>query len=339
MSAYELFFKSVLKHSDTEFAHSAAKRVVQAAGVVRPGVRADASLRTNALGREFPTPFGIAAGFDKNAQMVIGLGALGFGHVEVGTVTPRPQQGNPRPRQFRLVADRSLINRMGFNNEGLEAVASRLERVKQQSRRPVVGVNIGKNKTTPEESAADDYAVCAARLAHLADYLAVNVSSPNTPGLRGLQDVDRLEPILAGVLEQSGTKPVLVKIAPDLDDDAVADIATLVSRLGLAGVIATNTTISRKGLVTDAHRLDEIGAGGLSGPPLRRRSLDVLRLLREALPKDTTVISVGGVQGGLDVHERLMAGANLVQGFTEFIYSGPAWAQRVNKDLAALGAA
>ncbi|HIY65673.1 MAG TPA: quinone-dependent dihydroorotate dehydrogenase [Candidatus Agrococcus pullicola] len=339
MSAYELFFKSVLKHSDTELAHSAAKRIVQAAGVVRPGVRADATLRTKAMGREFPTPFGIAAGFDKNAQMVIGLGALGFGHVEVGTVTPRPQPGNPRPRQFRLVADRSLINRMGFNNEGLEAVAARLERVRRERRRPVVGVNIGKNKTTREESAAADYAVCAARLAPVADYLAVNVSSPNTPGLRGLQDVERLEPILAGVLEQAGSTPVLVKIAPDLDDDAVADIAALVSRLGLAGVIATNTTISRKGLVTDAQRLDEIGAGGLSGPPLRRRSLDVLRLLREVLPNDTTVISVGGVQGGLDVHERLMAGANLVQGFTEFIYSGPAWAQRVNKDLAALRAA
>lgn len=336
MTAYDLLFRSVLKHSDTEFAHTAGKRVIQTAGVARPGVRADKSLRTRALGREFPTPFGVAAGFDKNAQMVIGLGALGFGHVEIGTVTPKPQPGNPRPRLFRLPSDRSLINRMGFNNEGVEAVATRLERVRQEQRRPVIGVNIGKNKTTSEADAAADYEFCAERLAPLADYLAVNVSSPNTPGLRGLQDVDRLEPILTGVLERAKSTPVLVKIAPDLDDQAVTDIAGLVTRLGLAGVIATNTTIERFGLETAEQQLDEIGAGGLSGPPLRRRSLEVLRLLRDALPADSTVISVGGVQGALDVHERLQAGANLVQGYTEFIYSGPGWAHRVNTDLAAL---
>lgn len=336
MTAYDLLFRSVLKHSDTEFAHTAAKRVVQAAGVARPGVRADKSLRTHALGREFPTPFGVAAGFDKNAQMIVGLGALGFGHVEIGTVTPRPQPGNPRPRLFRLLDDRSLINRMGFNNEGVDAVAARLERVRAERRRPVIGVNIGKNKTTPEELAADDYAVCAARLAHFADYLAVNVSSPNTPGLRGLQDVDRLEPILSGVLERANNTPVLVKIAPDLDDQAVSDIAALVTRLGLAGVIATNTTIDRSGLQEDAARLEEIGAGGLSGPPLKRRSLEVLHLLRDALPANNTIISVGGVQDALDVHERLAAGANLVQGYTEFIYAGPGWARKINKDLAVL---
>lgn len=336
MTAYDLLFRTVLRHSDTEFAHNAAKRIMQAAGVARPGVRADASLRTRALGREFPTPFGVAAGFDKNAQMVIGLGALGFGHVEIGTVTPRPQPGNPRPRLFRLIDDRSLINRMGFNNEGVEAVASRLERVRSERRRPVIGVNIGKNKNTPEEYAGEDYAICAARLAPLADYLAVNVSSPNTPGLRGLQDVDRLEPILTGVLERAENTPILVKIAPDLDDQAVSDIAALVARLGLAGVIATNTTIDRAGLLEDEARLDQIGPGGLSGPPLKRRSLEVLHLLRDTLPRESTVISVGGVQGALDVYERLQAGANLVQGYTEFIYSGPGWARRINTDLAAL---
>ena len=339
MSAYDLLFSGVLKHLDTENAHVLGKRVVQAAGLARPGVRAAPSLRTRALGREFPTPFGIAAGFDKNAQMVLGLGALGFGHVEVGTVTPVAQEGNPRPRLFRLVGDRSLINRMGFNNEGADAVAERLERVMSNSRRPVVGVNIGKNRSTAVEDAAADYVRCARRLGHLADYLAVNVSSPNTPGLRGLQDAEQLEPILSGVLEEAGRTPVLVKIAPDLDDTAIDAVADLVVRLDLAGVIATNTTISRSGLTADPGRIAEIGDGGLSGPPLARRSIEVLRLLRGALPSDSTIISVGGVQGGFDVHERLVAGANLVQGYTEFIYSGPGWAHRVNGDLTALRSA
>lgn len=336
MSAYDLLFRGILTHFDTELAHTLGKRAIQAAGVARPGVRADPALRARAFGREFPTPFGVAAGFDKNAQMVLGLGALGFGHVEVGTVTPRPQPGNPRPRLFRLVQDRALINRMGFNNDGAAAVAARLETVMQERRRPVVGVNIGKNRDTDVADAVSDYAACAERLAHLADYLAVNVSSPNTPGLRGLQGIDQLEPILTAVQDRAGRTPVVVKIAPDLDDEAVTDIADLVRRLGLDGVVATNTTVSREGLSATEERLAEIGDGGVSGPVLRARSLAVLRLLREALPTESTVISVGGVQGGLDVHERLLAGANLVQGYTEFIYSGPGWARRINRDLALL---
>lgn len=336
MSAYDLLFRTALRRFDTETAHTLGKRAVQAAGLLRPGVRADTSLRTRAFGREFPTPFGVAAGFDKNAQMVLGLGGLGFGHVEVGTVTPRAQDGNPKPRVFRLVHDRSLINRMGFNNEGADAVAERLETIMQAQRRPVVGVNIGKNRDTPVEHAAADYAECARRLGHLSDYLAVNVSSPNTPGLRGLQGIDELEPILTGVQEHAGSTPVAVKIAPDLDDQAVVDIAQLVRRLGLAGVIATNTTISREGLTAPAATLEAIGDGGLSGPLLRRRSLEVLRLLRQELPERTTLVSVGGVQGALDVHERVLAGADLVQGYTEFIYSGPGWARRINRDLALL---
>lgn len=336
MKLYDALFAGILQHLDTELAHTLGAVVVRAAGAVRPGVRADPILRTTALGREFPTPFGVAAGFDKNATMLLGLGALGFGHVEIGTVTPKPQPGNPKPRLARLVEDRALINRMGFNNEGVSAVAQRLRAARSVRKRPVIGVNIGKNKVTPLEGAVDDYRTAASALAPFADYLAVNVSSPNTPGLRGLQDEAQLEPILSSVLDAAGDVPVLVKIAPDLDDEQIAGIAGLVTRLGLAGVIATNTTISREGLVTDAAAVAAAGEGGLSGPVLAQRSLAVLRLLREALPADATIISVGGVVTAHDVLERLDAGASLVQGYTSFIYEGPGWARKVNRELARL---
>lgn len=336
MKPYDLLFAGILKHLDTEMAHRLGAAVVRAAGAVRPGVRADPILRTKALGREFPTPFGVAAGFDKNATMLLGLGALGFGHVEVGTVTPLPQPGNPKPRLARLVADRALINRMGFNNEGVAAMAERLRAARAVDRRPVIGVNIGKNKVTPLAGAVDDYRSAASALAPYADYLAVNVSSPNTPGLRGLQDEAQLEPILKAVLGEAGTVPVLVKIAPDLDEEQIGGIAQLVTRLGLAGVIATNTTISRDGLVTDPAVVAAAGEGGLSGPVLAQRSLEVLRLLRHALPQQSTIISVGGVVTAADVLERLDAGASLVQGYTAFIYEGPGWARTVNRELAKL---
>lgn len=336
MSLYDVLFDRVLRHFDTELAHSLGAIVVRAAGAARPGVRADPILRTRALGREFPTPFGIAAGFDKNATMLLGLGALGFGHVEVGTVTPKAQPGNPKPRLVRLVDDRALINRMGFNNEGIEAMADRLRAARSDGRRPVVGVNIGKNKSTPLESAADDYRAAALELAPHADYIAVNVSSPNTPGLRGLQDEAQLEPILSGVVEAAAGVPVLVKISPDLDDDQIVGIAQLVTRLGLAGVIATNTTISREGLKTDPETVAAAGGGGLSGPLLAARSMEVLRLLRQTLPEDATVVSVGGVVTAHDVLARLDAGADLVQGYTSFVYEGPGWARAVNRDLATL---
>lgn len=336
MKAYDLLFSGILRHLDTELAHTLGAVVVRSAGRLRPGVRADPILRTRALGRDFPTPFGVAAGFDKNAHMLLGLGALGFGHVEVGTVTPKAQPGNPKPRLARLVDDRALINRMGFNNDGAAAVAERLREARSNPKRPVIGVNIGKNKVTELEHAADDYRSAAAQLAPYADYLAVNVSSPNTPGLRGLQDETQLEPILTGVLAASGSIPVLVKIAPDLDDEQIRGIGQLVTDLGLAGVIATNTTISREGLRTDAAAVAAAGDGGLSGPILAERSLAVLRILRDALPEDATIVSVGGVVSAADVLERLDAGASLVQGYTSFVYEGPGWARQINRDLAAL---
>src|SRR4051794_475676 len=241
--------------------------VIRAIGAVPPvasALRRRATRRgseVHPLGLVFPTPFGLAAGFDKNAVGVAGLGALGFGHVEIGTVTHLPQSGNPKPRLFRLPADRALINRMGFNNQGAEAVARRL--AGRPPGAPVVGVNIGKSRAVDVDDAIADYVASTRLLAPVADYLAVNVSSPNTPGLRGLQDLDRLEPLLAAVRNAAAGVPLLVKIAPDLGDDAVRDIGALVLRLGLAGVIATNTTVGRAGLRTPAHEVERIGAGGL----------------------------------------------------------------------------
>ncbi|HEU4466905.1 MAG TPA: quinone-dependent dihydroorotate dehydrogenase, partial [Agromyces sp.] len=257
----------------------------------------------------------------------------GFGHVEVGTITALPQPGNERPRLFRLVADRALINRMGFNNGGADAAAGRISRLSRRTHRPVLGVNIGKSRVTPVERATEDYVRSAKVLAPHADYLVVNVSSPNTPGLRGLQELDALAPLLEAVRQAAGRTPLLVKIAPDLEDAEVVRICELVTRLGLDGIIATNTTISRSGLVTPAADVEAIGAGGLSGAPLAARSLAVLRLIREHVPASLCVISVGGVETAEDVQERLDSGATLVQGYTAFIYRGPLWARQVNRGL------
>ena len=287
----------------------------------------------SAFGLNFAGPFGLAAGFDKNAVAIKALGELGFSHVEIGTVTALPQPGNPKPRLFRLLADRALINRMGFNNEGAEAVAKRLAalRAKNLKDLPVIGVNIGKSKVTPVEDAAGDYQKSARLLAPLADYLAVNVSSPNTPGLRSLQSVEALEPILKAVLVEAGSKPVLVKIAPDLADEDILAVADLAKRLKLAGVIATNTTISRANLKTDAAKVAAIGDGGLSGAPLQARALEVLVLLKKHLGDSLAIVSVGGVETAEDAQERMKAGATLVQGYTGFIYRGPFWARRINR--------
>ena len=328
---YRAFFRVVLLRLDPETAHHAAMLAIRALGrspqvayrLRRRSVRRGRQVA--AMGIDFPTPFGLAAGFDKNAVGLRGLGALGFGHVEIGTVTAKAQPGNPKPRLFRLPADGALINRMGFNNDGAEEVAARLRRLRESGGLPVVGVNIGKSRVTAVEDAVDDYRFSARLLAPLADYLVVNVSSPNTPGLRGLQEVDLLEPLLAAVLAESGTTPLLVKIAPDLDDDAVRRIGALVGRLGLAGVVATNTTTARDGLRTPAHLVAAMGAGGLSGPPVAARSLAILGVLRAALPAGATVISVGGVATAADVRARLDAGADLVQGYTAFLYHGPTW--------------
>lgn len=287
------------------------------------------------MGLHFDSPFGLAAGFDKNAVAIKPLGDLGFSHVEVGTVTAMAQDGNPKPRLFRLIPDRALINRMGFNNLGAEAVAKNIAdtRKKYGTDLPIIGINIGKSRAVEVEDAVDDYRKSASILAPLADYIAVNVSSPNTPGLRSLQSVKALEPILRAVIEEAAAKPVLVKIAPDLDDHDIIAVAKLAKKLKLAGVIATNTTISRSGLVSEKSFVESRGTGGLSGAPLKQRSLEVLDLLHEHLPKEMTLISVGGVETAAEVTQRLARGATLVQGYSAFVYEGPLWARRIKQQL------
>jgi dihydroorotate dehydrogenase len=291
------------------------------------------------LGRRFDSPFGVAAGFDKEGLGIAGLGALGFSHVEVGTITAIPQPGNPRPRLFRLIPDRAVINRMGFNNHGARVATERISAARRSSRRPIIGVNIGKSRVVEVADAAADYLESTRLLTPVADYLVVNVSSPNTPGLRGLQELDLLEPLLQSVAGAAASVPVLVKIAPDLEDVAVARIAGLAVRLGLAGLIATNTTLSRDNLRTAPEVVEAAGAGGLSGAPLKTRALEVLRLVRAEVPADFCVISVGGVETGADVDERLRAGATLVQGYTAFLYRGPFWARQINRELLRLRSA
>ncbi|HEY9308822.1 MAG TPA: quinone-dependent dihydroorotate dehydrogenase [Microbacterium sp.] len=334
---YPLLFRTVLSRMDPESAHHSAMVVIRLLGVppfswvARAITRPAPQLATTALGLAFDSPFGVAAGFDKDVTGAAGLHALGFGHVEVGTVTAIPQDGNPRPRLFRLIPDRAVVNRMGFNNHGAEAAAARL---RKRSRRTVLGVNIGKSRVVDVADATADYVRSATLLAPLADYLVVNVSSPNTPGLRGLQAVETLRPLLDAVRAAAGATPLLVKIAPDLSDDEVVAIAQLAVDAGLAGIIATNTTISREGLVTDPATIAAAGDGGLSGAPLKQRALEVLRLLRETVPAEFSVISVGGVETAADVQERLDAGATLVQGYTAFLYRGPLWARQINRGLA-----
>ncbi len=336
---YRTLFSLVLSKLDPERAHHLAFVVIRAlpaiglGPLVRRFTGPDPSLAVEALGLRFDSPFGVAAGFDKDGEGVLGLGALGFGHVEVGTITALAQPGNDKPRLFRLIPDRAVINRMGFNNHGAGEGADRLLKVRRQRRRPVLGVNIGKSRVVAVEEATADYLTSARALAPVADYLVVNVSSPNTPGLRGLQELELLAPLLSAVKEVAGEKPLLVKIAPDLTDEQVERIARLVVELGLAGIIATNTTISREGLKTDPRVVAAAGAGGLSGAPLAARSLEVLKLIRATVPPELCVVSVGGVETAEDVQERLDAGATLVQGYTAFLYRGPLWARQINRGL------
>lgn len=360
MSAYHLFFRHILRRLDPEFCHEAtvgALRIAHSIPGVGPRVlktlfgRGTTIRPTSVAGISFPGHFGLAAGFDKDARVVLALLNMGYTHVEVGTVTPKPQPGNEKPRSFRLVPDRALINRMGFNNEGADAMASRLARVRstRPGKNAVIGVNIGKNKVTPLENAVGDYAYCARVLAPYASYLAINVSSPNTPSLRALQAVDELRPILRSVVQIANSHPrpvpVFVKIAPDLHDDDIRAVAELALQEGLAGVIATNTTIARPDSLTSAEStVASIGAGGLSGPVLNGRSLEVLDILvdsRDGMRADGTatrlaVISCGGVETAEQVKERLDRGADLVQGYTGMIYEGPAWPGRIHRDLATL---
>jgi len=330
---YPIIFRLVLSRLDPEFAHHLGMFAIRLASSLKltkllPKLR---SKTVEVMGLSFDGPFGLAAGFDKNAIAVRALGELGFSHVEIGTVTAIAQPGNPKPRLFRLKADRALINRMGFNNDGAEVVAARLRNLRNSGAvLPVLGVNIGKSKVVELEDAVQDYRTSARLLAPYADYVAVNVSSPNTPGLRALQETKALKPILEAVLTETKGKPVLVKIAPDLLDEDILEVCKLAVSLKLAGVIATNTTIQRAGLVTDQERVTAMCSGGLSGAPLNDRSLEVLRLIRKNFGASLTVISVGGIENRQQVDQRLKAGADLVQGYTGFVYFGPLWARKLN---------
>ena len=340
---YRLLFRTVAVRTDPELAHHVGMRLLGAAGrtpVVHRLVRATVGRRPASpvpdaahggpFVRPVPGRLGLAAGLDKDATAILGLDALGFGFVEVGTLTPRPQPGNERPRLWRHVDLRAVRNRMGFDNEGVAPAARRLRALRstRRGRGVVVGVNIGKNKSTDAADAVADYVAAARQVARWCDYLVVNVSSPNTPGLRDLQAVEHLRPILAAVQRAADAVahrrvPVLVKIAPDLSGGDVDAVAALVLDLGLAGVVATNTTVDH-----------DLGPGGLSGEPLRERALDVVLRLRDRLGPDPVVIGVGGIGSDADARAMLEAGATLVQAYTAFIYEGPALPGRVNRALA-----
>ena len=338
-SPYRVLFDRVLTRVDAETAHRLGFRVLRLAA---PALRLDAGAPVRAMGIDFPGPLGLAAGFDKNAEGIDALAALGFGFVEVGTVTGEPQPGNPTPRLFRLPADRAVVNRMGFNNDGAEVVARRLAaRLGTKHRDVVVGVNIGKTKVVPEDDQAAvlaDYEKSTRLLAPHADYLVVNVSSPNTPGLRDLQATARLRPLLDAVRRRADAVtdrhlPLLVKIAPDLADKDLLDVADLALELGLDGIVATNTTISRAGLRSRPEQVERAGAGGLSGEPLKARATEVLRLLRERVGPDTAIIAAVGIATADDARERLDAGASLLQAYTGFVYGGGLWPSRMRRAL------
>jgi dihydroorotate dehydrogenase len=345
---YRAIYAALLRHLPAEAAHRAAFRLIRATAAVpglawllRQALRPRASvLRVRALGLRFPGPLGLAAGFDKDGEGVLGLAALGFSFIEVGTVTAQPQPGNPKPRMFRFPEERALVNRMGFNNHGAAALAARLRVIRRRPGfRPVIGVNIGKTKAVPDDKAVADYVTSARLVADVADYVVVNVSSPNTPGLRDLQAVDKLGPLLSAVREAlDGASPrrrvpLLVKIAPDLSDADIDAVAGLALSLGLDGIIATNTTIARDGL-SDSAAVARAGAGGLSGAPLKQRSLEVLRRLDDRCGKRLVLIAAGGIETPADAEARLAAGATLLQAYTAFIYEGPLWPSRLQRGLA-----
>jgi len=294
----------------------------------------DKRLEVSIAGLTFPNPVGLAAGFDKDARWLKEMRTLGFGFVEIGTVTPIPQKGNPRPRLFRLPADRGVINRMGFNNGGMVQAAAKLRRRPQGL---LVGGNIGKNKTTPNASADLDYLKSFQSLHAHVDYFVVNVSSPNTPGLRELQSKEPLTQLLQLLMNENATmptsRPIFLKIAPDLSDSELDDIIDLVQETGIAGVIATNTTISREGLQMDEARVQEMGPGGLSGAPVSERSTEVIRYLHTKSGGSFPIIGVGGICSGVDAQEKLDAGASLVQVYSGLIFEGPGLVRRINRHL------
>ena len=290
----------------------------------------DNKLQKELFGITFKNPVGLAAGFDKNAVLFDEFENYGFGFVEIGTVTPKPQPGNPKKRLFRLVEDEAIINRMGFNNDGVEAI---VERLKKRNSDVIIGGNIGKNKVTPNENAVDDYLICFKALFDVVDYFVVNVSSPNTPNLRDLQEKEPLTNLLNSLqrenLKKKIAKPILLKIAPDLTEGQLLDIIDIVKTTKIAGVVATNTTISREGLQSNK----KVETGGLSGKPLTKRATEVIRFLAEKSNKAFPIIGVGGIHSAKDAQEKLDAGADLIQLFSGFIYEGPFLVKEINKSL------
>jgi dihydroorotate dehydrogenase len=340
LSIYKSLTFPLLSRFDPEKIHYFAMNSLRFACKI-PGVKRilssifeikNPSLERKVMGLTFKNPVGLAAGFDKNGVWIDELACLGFGFVEIGTVTPVAQEGNPKPRLFRLKKDEALINRMGFNNDGLGAV---VENLKGRKSDIIVGGNLGKNKVTPNEEALNDYIKGYQALVNHVDYFVVNVSSPNTPGLRELQEKGPLKAILIALLaeNQSAKKPILLKIAPDLTDSQLDDIVEIVLETKIEGVIATNTTIDRSNLKSNENEVAEIGAGGLSGKPLGRRSTEVIKYLNQKAGNQFIIIGVGGIQTAADAQEKLDAGASLVQVYSGFVYEGPAIARNINKKL------
>lgn len=292
------------------------------------------NLETEVFGLKFKNPVGLAAGFDKNASMYNDLASCGFGFIEIGTVTPKGQEGNPKPRLFRLKEDNGIINRMGFNNDGVEAA---IHNLKKRKTNLLIGGNIGKNKVTLNENATADYVITFEALFPYVDYFVVNVSSPNTPNLRALQEKEPLKKLLSTLMElnqlKEVKKPILLKIAPDLTNEQLDDIIEIVNETSIDGIIATNTTISREKLYASHKLIHEIGAGGLSGKPLKNRSTEVIRYLAEKSNHSFPIIGVGGIHSAEDALEKLDAGATLIQLYTGFIYEGPALVKKINQAI------
>lgn len=340
---YKHVIRPLLFLIDAEKVHHFVFKILWVSGKL-PGIKPllnaifrhkSTKLERNLLGIRFENPVGLAGGFDKDAKLVDELGCFGFGFIEIGTLTPQPQPGNEKPRLFRLPADAALINRMGFNNGGVVAAALRLKKRKSKI---IVGGNIGKNKMTSNDQAFDDYAACVEALHEHVDYFVVNVSSPNTPGLRELQEKEPLRKLLADVKSLAASKPnpkpVLLKIAPDLTATQLDDIVEILTETKTDGVIATNTTISRENLQTPSEQLERIGKGGLSGKPVADLSNEVIRYLRSKLGPQYPIIGVGGIMTPEDAVEKLKAGADLIQLYTGFIYEGPGFVKRINQKLA-----
>lgn len=339
-SVYKSLIRPLLFKLDPEKAHNLTFRMLEFLGAL-PGFQfalkriysiENKRLERKVFGLTFPNPVGLAAGLDKNAVLVDELATLGFGFIEIGTLTPQPQPGNPQPRMFRLQKDGALINRMGFNNDGVQQA---VERLRKRKSKIIIGGNIGKNKITPNEQAFEDYEITFDALFDVVDYFVVNVSSPNTPDLRALQEKEPLKKILNSLMVKNRTKgkpkPILLKIAPDLNNAQLDDIIEIVQETSIHGVIATNTTIEREGLRTGSDHLNRIGNGGLSGKPLKNRSTEIIKYLNQRSKSSFPIIAVGGIFSGADALEKLKAGASLLQIYTGFIYEGPSLIKQINK--------